>query len=66
MWGLKLQARPKHLLWKIAWDILPSRANIDRFVSSVELDSWVCSFYKGSQETLCHLFLECDLARLLW
>jgi hypothetical protein len=54
------------LLWKIAWDILSSRTNIGRFVSSVDLDSWVCPFCKGSQETLIHLFLECDLARLLW
>jgi hypothetical protein len=66
LWGLKLQARLKHLLWKIAWDILPSRTNIGRFVSSVDLDSWVCPFCKGPQETLSHLFLECDLARLLW
>jgi hypothetical protein len=66
LWGLKLQARLKHLLWKIAWDILPSRTNIGRFVSSVDLNSWVCPFYKGPQETLSHLFLECDLDRLLW
>ncbi|XP_059440264.1 disease resistance protein RPM1-like [Corylus avellana] len=34
LWGLKLQAILKHLQWKVAWDILPSRANIGRFVVS--------------------------------
>jgi hypothetical protein len=34
LWSLKLQVRLKHLLWKIAWDILPSRANIGKFVFS--------------------------------
>jgi len=48
LWGLKLQARLKHLLWKIAWDILPSRTNIGRFVSSVDLDSLVCPFCRSS------------------
>jgi hypothetical protein len=54
LWGLKLQAKLKHMLWKIALDILSSRANIGRFVSNVDLDSWVCLFSKCSQETLCN------------
>jgi hypothetical protein len=66
LWGLKIQARLKHLLWKIAWDILPSRSKIGRFVISAEEDAWVCPFCKGPVETLCHIFLECDLARILW
>ncbi|GLT68112.1 hypothetical protein SLA2020_403710 [Shorea laevis] len=28
LWGLKLQARLKHLLWKIAWNILPSEPTL--------------------------------------
>lgn len=39
LWGLKIQARLKHLLWKVAWDILPSRGNIGRFISSVDVDA---------------------------
>lgn len=66
LWGLKLQARLKHLLWKIAWDLLPSRAKIGRFVTSVEDDAWVCPFCKGPLETLGHIFLDYDLARILW
>jgi hypothetical protein len=57
--GLKLQARLKHLLWKIAWDILPSRANIGRFVVSKVNNAWGCPFCRGPIETLNHIFLDC-------
>jgi hypothetical protein len=39
LWDIKLQARLKHLLWKIAWNMLPTRANIGRFVISI-VDAW--------------------------
>ena len=47
LWGLKLQAGLKHLLWKVAWDILPSRAKIGRFVVSDNPDAWGVPFVKG-------------------
>jgi len=66
LWGLKIQAKLKHLLWKVAWNILPSRGNIGRVVSSIDTNAWICPFYKGPLETLCHIFLDCDLARIIW
>jgi hypothetical protein len=66
LWGLKIQARLKHLLWKIAWDLLPSRANIGRFVDSKDHNAWVCPFCKGPLETSPHIFLECNLAQSIW
>jgi hypothetical protein len=66
LWGLKLQARLKHLLCKIARDILPCRANIGRFVVVEDPLAWVCPFCKGPLETLCHIFLDCSFARILW
>jgi hypothetical protein len=65
LWGLKIQDRLKHLLWKIAWDILPSHVNIGRFVSSADLDSWFVPSVKVLRR-LCVIYLECNLARLLW
>ena len=56
LWGLKIQARLKHLLWKVAWDILPSRAKIGRFVVSEDLAAWLCPFCKGPLETLTYFF----------
>jgi hypothetical protein len=56
LWGLKMQARLKHLLWKVAWDILPSRAKIGRFVVNEDPSTWLCPFCKGPLETLPHIF----------
>jgi hypothetical protein len=50
----------------VAWDILPSRAKISRFVVNVDPTAWLCPFYKGPLETLTHIFLECNLASFLW
>lgn len=66
LWGMKLQARWKHLLWKIAWNLLPFRANISRFVTVEDPNTWLCPFCHNTLETLGHIFLECDLARNLW
>jgi hypothetical protein len=66
LWGLKLQHRLKHLLWKITWDMLPVRANVGRFIPSVDPDAWICPFCKGPEETVQHIFLGCSFARILW
>ena len=66
IWGLTLQARLQHLLWKIAWDLLSFRANIERFVIAEDPLALVCPFCKGPLKTFCHIFLDCDLARILW
>ncbi|GLT59036.1 hypothetical protein SLA2020_318810 [Shorea laevis] len=47
---------------KWSWVASPS----GRFVSSADDEAWVCPFCKGPPETLSHIFLECDLARILW
>ena len=46
--------------------MLPTRANIGRFVLSEDSNAWVCPFCKGSLETLTHIFLECILAQSIW
>jgi hypothetical protein len=66
LWGLKLQARLKHFLWKVIWDILPSRDKIGRFVGSDDQEAWLCPFCKGPMESFSHIFLDCHLARILW
>jgi hypothetical protein len=66
LWGLKLQHRLKHLLWKISWNLLPVRANIARFIHSEDPAAWVCPFCKDAQETISHVFLDCSFARSLW
>jgi hypothetical protein len=50
----------------MAWNILPVRASLAIFVSSIDLDPWCCPFYKGPQESLSHIMLECSFAKILW
>lgn len=66
LWGLKVQLRLKHFLWKITWNILPVRTNIFKFVSNVDQEVQCCPFCLGPLETLQHIFFECPLARLIW
>ena len=53
-------------MWKIAWNILPFRDKISRFVVQAAEGAWACPFCKGPLESLCHIFLECSLATFLW
>ncbi|KAG6641550.1 hypothetical protein CIPAW_09G081400 [Carya illinoinensis] len=64
IWKFKIHDRHKFLLWKILWNILPTRERLKRFISSIP--STNCHFCDGSEETLLHLFIECPLSRILW
>jgi hypothetical protein len=35
-------------------------------VNSEDDNAWVCPFCNGPLETLNYIFLDCDLARILW
>jgi hypothetical protein len=48
LWDLKLQAKLKTSALEDCLGHIASRTNIGRFVSSVDLDSWVCPLCKGS------------------
>jgi hypothetical protein len=50
----------------MAWNILPVRASLAKFVNSIDLDLWCCPFCKGFQESLSHIMLECSFAKILW
>jgi hypothetical protein len=40
--------------------------SIGRVVSSVDTNAWICPFCNGPLGTSCHIFLDCDLAKILW
>ena len=50
----------------MAWDILPTKANIGRFVVSNNPNTWFRPFCKGRLEIVYHIFLDCALAIFLW
>jgi hypothetical protein len=63
IWKLSLHARLKMFLWRVAMNILPTRASLSRFVPNMDSSYPIC----GHQlETLIHLLWTCPLARALW
>ncbi|GLT66595.1 hypothetical protein SLA2020_389520 [Shorea laevis] len=66
LWNLKLQHRHKHLLWRIAWNILSIRQNIFKFKISASLEDKACPICDGPTESTQHILLDCILAKVLW
>jgi hypothetical protein len=65
LWNLNLNARLKLLLWKIASDILPSKARLQKVFPISPADS-LCPLCKMAEDSLPHLFFNCSIARIVW
>jgi hypothetical protein len=65
LWKLKLNARLKLLLWKIAWDLLPSKTRLNTIFPIPVADS-LCPLFSMEEDSLHHLFLRCSFARIAW
>nr|XP_023927580.1 uncharacterized protein LOC112038979 [Quercus suber] len=63
IWKLNANARLKHLLWKIAWEVLSTCVAINNRFSIPSIDCCLC---KNAPETLDHIFLQCDWASQIW
>jgi hypothetical protein len=61
-----MQHRLKHLLWRIAWNALPVRVNLFKYIPSISFDEWVCPICNGPQESIQHVFLGCIFAKTVW
>jgi hypothetical protein len=55
----------KLFLWKIAWDIVPSKIRLNQ-VFPINLASLVCPLCKVAEDSLHHLFFSCFFARISW
>jgi hypothetical protein len=65
LWKLNLNARLKLLLWKIAWDILPTKARLNKVFPIAPYDS-LCPLCNMAEDSLIHLFFSCSFARIAW
>jgi hypothetical protein len=65
LWKLNLNARLKLLLWKIAWDILPTKARLNKVFPIAPNDS-LCPLCNLAEDSLIHLFFSCSFARISW
>ena len=65
LWKLNLNARLKLFLWKIAWDILPTKARLKAVFPIAPADP-LCPFCNMAEDSLIHLFFSCSFARIAW
>jgi hypothetical protein len=65
LWKLNLNDRLKLFLWKIAWDIVPSKSRLNSVFLIPQTDL-VCPLCKVEEDSLSHLFFNCFFARISW
>jgi hypothetical protein len=65
LWKLKLNARLLLFLWKIAWNLLPTKTRLKALFHIPALDS-LCPLCSSEEESLSHLFFNCIFARVAW
>ena len=64
IWKLNLNDRLRLFLWKIAWDILPTKERLGHLFN-VNPD-FSCPLCMLANDSLQHLFFECIFARVVW
>jgi hypothetical protein len=62
-WKLKIHDRVKILLWRIGFDILPTKLNIAKRLG---FGDTLCPLYNSEEESIIHLFFKCFAAKAIW
>jgi hypothetical protein len=65
LWKLKLNARLLLFLWKIAWNLLPTKTRLKALFHIPASDS-LCPLCSFEEESLSHLFFNCIFARVAY
>ncbi len=63
LWNAKICAYLKLMLWKITWDILPTKSTLSSCIPSIEK---TCILYNSEEETVHHLFNQCPHTLSIW
>ena len=63
IWKLNLNDRLRLFLWKIAWNVLPTK---ERLGQLFPVSDSSCPLCKMASDSLHHLFFECFYARVVW
>jgi hypothetical protein len=64
IWKLNLNDRSRFFIWKIAWNILPTKERLNSVFSSTDIT--VCPLCKSGEDSIHHLFFNCIFARVIW
>jgi hypothetical protein len=65
LWKLNLNDRLKLFLWKIAWDIVPSKSRLNSVFPIPQTDL-MCPLCNVEEDFLPHFFFKCFFARISW
>lgn len=65
LWKLKLNHRLKLFLWKIVWNIVPTKFRISQSIHA-SLSDPSCSLCSYPTDSLFHLFFTCLIACVVW
>ncbi|GLT27463.1 hypothetical protein SLA2020_024590 [Shorea laevis] len=63
IWFLNVPPKIKHVLWRLIWEILPSRDILLSRGIDVELGCGACS---TAEESYFHLFFDCEWSKRVW
>jgi hypothetical protein len=64
LWKLNINHRLKLLLWKMIWNIIPTKFRISQSMLSTPMD-FSCSLCSGPIDSILHLFFACPIARVV-
>jgi hypothetical protein len=65
LWKLNINHRLKLFLWKMIWNIIPTKYRISHSLPSSQMDT-SCSLCVGPIDSIFHLFFSCPIARVVW
>jgi ribonuclease HI len=63
IWKLNLNDRLRLFLWKIAWNILPTKERLGQLFPISDIHCPLCNM---AEDSLHHLFFDCFFARVVW
>jgi hypothetical protein len=63
LWKAKISPRHKILLWKLAWDILPTKATLAARIPAIDTTCHLCN---AQVETALHIFTQCPITQSIW
>ncbi|GLU21725.1 hypothetical protein SLE2022_378470 [Rubroshorea leprosula] len=63
VWSLNVPSKLKHVLWRIIWEILPSRDILQSRGLEIEHDCGICG---EAEESYFHLFFDCAWSKAVW
>ena len=63
LWKAKISPRHKLLLWKIAWDILPTKTTLAARIPEIDTTCHLCN---DQEESALHIFTQCPITLSIW